>query len=197
MGKFQFGIDISLLQKGDKRSFEKVFLEFSDVLYHLSLQYVQKEEIAEEMVQDAFVKLWDIRENINDNKNLKNFLYTITKNNCLNYLRSQKTILQTKQDLKYIEMQLNYDALNLLASDNLEFEELQNKIETAINKLPEDIQTVFIMSRFEDLKYKEIANKLNISQKTVEARMSKALAILRTDLKDYLFYIYLITNILS
>ncbi len=197
MGKFQFGIDISLLQKGDKRSFEKVFLEFSDVLYHLSLQYVQKEEIAEEMVQDAFVKLWDIRENINDNKNLKNFLYTITKNNCLNYLRSQKTILQTKQDLKYIEMQLNYDALNLLASDNLEFEELQNKIETAINKLPEDIQTVFIMSRFEDLKYKEIANKLNISQKTVEARMSKALTILRTDLKDYLFYIYLITNILS
>ncbi len=197
MGKFQFGIDISLLQKGDKRSFEKVFLEFSDVLYHLSLQYVQKEEIAEEMVQDAFVKLWDIRENINDNKNLKNFLYTITKNNCLNYLRSQKTILQTKHDLKYIEMQLNYDALNLLASDNLEFEELQNKIETAINKLPEDIQTVFIMSRFEDLKYKEIANKLNISQKTVEARMSKALALLRTDLKDYLFYIYLITNILS
>ncbi len=197
MGKFQFGIDISLLQKGDKRSFEKVFIEFSDVLYHLSLQYVQKTEIAEEMVQDAFVKLWDVRENINDNKNLKNFLYTITKNNCLNYLRSQKAILQTKQDLKYIEMQLNYDALNLLASDNLEFEELQNKIETAINKLPEDIQTVFIMSRFEDLKYKEIASKLNISQKTVEARMSKALAILRTDLKDYLFYIYLISNILS
>ncbi|MBI9057339.1 MAG: RNA polymerase sigma-70 factor [Labilibaculum sp.] len=196
MGKFQFGVDISLLQKGDKRSFEKIFLEFSDLLYHLSLQYVQKEEIAEEMVQDAFIKLWDVRDSINDNKNLKNFLYTITKNNCLNYLRSQKAILQTKQDLKYIEMQLNYDALNLIASDNIEFIELQEKIETAINHLPEDIRTVFRMSRFEDLKYKEIAEKLNVSQKTVEVRMSKALSILKIDLKDYLFYIYLITNIL-
>ena len=63
------------------------------------------------MVQDTFMKLWEIRETLNDQFNIRNFLYTITKNNCLNYLRNQKTALKHQESIKYLEMQFNYEAL--------------------------------------------------------------------------------------
>ena len=197
MAKKSFHIHIEALKRGEKKAFEKVYLEFFDVLYHLSLQYLEREDLAEESVQDSFMKLWEVRKTLNDNTNIKNFLYTITKNNCLNHLRNEKTVLKYQQNLKYLEMQFNYEALEKMGDQILQFDELQKKIEEGIDKLPEEVKKVFVMNRFEDLKYREIAEKLEISPKTVEARISKALVSLRKDLKDYLFVIYLITDLLS
>ena len=197
MAQKSFFINIETLKRGEKKAFEKVYLEFFDVLYHLSLQYLEREDLAEEAVQDSFMKLWEVRETLNNTTNIKNFLYTITKNNCLNHLRNEKTILKHQQQLKFLEMQFNYEALDKLGDEVLRFDELQKRIEAAIEKLPEDVKQVFMMNRFEELKYREIAEKLEISPKTVEARISKALVSLRKDLKDYLFLIYLITDLLS
>lgn len=187
---------IPALRRGEKEAYLEVYNDFYGLIFHLSLQYLRDQRISEEIVQDTFVKLWEIRETLNDQFSLRNFLYTITKNNCLNYLRNQKIILKHQENLKYLEMQFNYEALEKLGS-YMEFEELRQKIDRAIASLPDEIRETFLLSRFEELQYKEISERLSVSIKTVEARMTKALKILRSELKDFLAVIYLITNILS
>ncbi len=184
------------LREGKKSAYEEIYNDYFGVIYHLSLQYLHDKAIAEEIVQDSFMKLWEIRETLNDQFNIRSFLYTITKNNCLNNLRNQKIALKHLENLKYLEMQFNYEALEKIGN-YLEFEALSEKVDQAIASLPEDLQDTFRLSRFDELSYKEIAVKLTISVKTVEARMSKALRILRHELKDYLAVICLITKILS
>ena len=189
-------LDIPSLRNGEKKAYEEVYNEFFGVLYHLCLQYLQDEKVAEEIVQDTFLKLWEIRETLNDQINIRNFLYTITKNNCLNYLRNQKIAMKHLENMKYLEMQFNYEALEKLGN-YLQFDELRNKIEEAILKLPAEVIETFKLSRFEELSYREISERQGISIKTVEARISKALRILRIELKDYLPLLYLITRIFS
>jgi RNA polymerase sigma-70 factor (ECF subfamily) len=189
-------LNIPLLRKGDKKAYEAVYDEFFGVLYHLCLNYLHDEKVAEELVQDTFMKLWEIRETLNDQINIRNFLYTITKNNCLNYLRNQKISLKHQENMKYLEMQFNYEALERLGN-YLQFEELREKIDEAISKLPAEVIETFKLSRFEELSYREIAEQQGISIKTVEARISKALRILRVELRDYLPMVYLISKIIS
>ncbi len=188
--------NITALRKGEKKAYEEIYTEFFGVLYHLCLQYLHNEKIAEELVQDTFLKLWEIRETLNEQINIRSFLYTITKNNCLNHLRNQKISLKHQENIKYMEMQFNYEALEKLGN-YIQFEELRNKIDDAISKLPSEIIGTFRLSRFEEFSYKEIAEHQGISIKTVEARISKALRILRVELKDYLPLIYLISSIMS
>lgn len=191
-----FKLDIHSLQKGEKKAYEAVYNEFFGVLYHLCLNYIHDARVSEEIVQDTFLKIWEIRETLNEQVNIRNFLYTITKNNCLNYLRNQKISLKHQENIKYLEMQFNYEALEKLGN-YLQFEELRNKIEEAVDMLPAEIRETFRLSRFEELSYREIADKQVISIKTVEARISKALRILRVELKDYLPVVYLISKIIS
>lgn len=191
-----FQLNIPLLRKGDKKAYEAVYDEFFGVLYHLCINYLHDDKVSEELVQDTFMKLWEIRETLNDQINIRNFLYTITKNNCLNYLRNQKISLKHQENIKYLEMQFNFEALEKLGN-YLQFEELREKIDEAISKLPAEVIETFKLSRFEELSYREIADQQGISVKTVEARISKALRILRVELKDYLPVVYLISKIIS
>lgn len=184
------------LRKGEKLAFGEIYNDFFGVIYRLSLQYLRDEKVSEEIVQETFMKLWEIRETLNDQFNIRNFLYTITKNNCLNYLRNQKIALKHHENIKYLEMRFNYEALEKLGN-YIEFEELRERIDYAIAALPDDLRETFLLSRFEELQYKEIAEKQFVSVKTVEARITKALRILRHELKDYLPFICLITNLLS
>jgi len=184
---------IPFLREGEKIAFEEIYNDFFGVMHHLSVQYLHDQKVSEEIVQDTFMKLWEIRETLNEQFNIRNFLYTITKNNCLNYLRNQKIALKHQQNIKYLEIQFNFEALERLGS-YMEFEELREKIDNAIAALPDDLRETFLLSRFEELHYKEIADKQSISIKTVEARMSKALRILRFELKDYVTLICLISN---
>ena len=196
MIKPNFQLNIPSLRKGEKKAFEAVYNEFFGVLYHLCLNYLHDEKVSEELVQDTFMKLWEIRETLNDQINIRNFLYTITKNNCLNQLRNQKISLKHQENMKYLEMQFNYEALEKLGN-YLQFEELRSKIDDAISKLPAELIETFQLSRFEELSYREIAEQQGISIKTVEARISKALRILRVELKDYLPVVYLLSRIIS
>jgi RNA polymerase sigma-70 factor (ECF subfamily) len=101
------------------------------------------------------------------------------------------------KDYHYLELQYNYEALEKIGENYIEFQELKEKIDLAIHELPEDLRIVFEMNRFRDMRYKDIAMTLDLSEKTVEARMTKALKILRGKLKDYLPLIYLVSKILS
>jgi RNA polymerase sigma-70 factor, ECF subfamily len=194
--QFMFG-QILQLGKDDKNSFKIIFNDLYQPLCHLSQHYLEDQDEAKGVVQEAFVKLWEIRHELTPNSNLRNFLFTLVKNNCLNILNRRQILLKHHEKIRWMEMRYQYESLNRLGDNYLEFNELKEKIDLAVRNLPEHCRVVFEMSRFEDLRNREIAEKLGVTQKTVEAHLTKALKILRNDLKDYLPVIAVITKILS
>ena len=188
---------VSQLAKNGKNGFRNIFQMYYQPLVHLSISYLKDEDEAKSVVQEAFIKLWEIRYELHPDSNLRNFLFTLVKNNCLNILKRRQIILKHHEEIKWMEMHYQYESLSRIGENYLEFNELKEKIDLAIKNLPEHCRIVFEMSRFEDLKNREIAEKLSISQKTVEAHLTKALKILRNDLKDYLPVIIAITKIFN
>tara|TARA_R110002050_G_scaffold187015_2_gene321424 strand:- start:92301 stop:92882 length:582 start_codon:yes stop_codon:yes gene_type:complete len=181
----------------EKEDFREIFREYFHPLYHLSRNYLENEDEAKEVVQESFVKLWQIRNEINADSNLRNFLFTLVKNNCLNILKRRQILLKHHEEIRKIEMHYQFESLSRMGEGFLEFKELKEKIDLAIRNLPEHCRFVFEMSRFEELKNREIAEKLGITQKTVEAHLTKALKILRIELKEYLPVIAAIWGILN
>ena len=151
-------------------------------------KFVPDIEISKEIVHSVFVKLWDKRETLDVSDNLKPYLFRSVHNYSLNYIRDNKKF---KQDVDWNRVENE----NLSEQDPLEQQQLSEKINSAINLLPERCKQVFLLSKFDNLKYKEIAEKLNISIKTVEAQMSKALSVLRKELKDLIKLIIFIISL--
>lgn len=189
-------IDIPGLKSGKKKAFEAIYLDFFDMLFYLAVGYISDRERARELVQDAFMKLWEHRETISNQTNIKNYLYTIVKNSCLNDLREREIIARNNREYLIPELKYRQEALEGFADSFSDVESLMEVVEKAIEGLPDDIRTTFRLNRYENLTYKEISEKLDISPKTVEARISKALKMLRSDLKEYLplvqlFFVFL------
>lgn len=183
-----------ILQKivsGEESSFEKVYHYYYPRLLYFAKQYLLDTEGSRNIVQDVFTELWDKRNSLREDTNLNAWLFTVTKN------KSLKTISQLKSQQNYgnhilsRQLEANYKSLADFDTSNFAFGELQNQIQISLDKLPPACRKVFEMSRFEDKKNREIAEELNLSIKTVEAQISKALRSLKADLKDYLplFYI--------
>jgi len=183
-----------LLQKiifGDKSSFEQVYRYYYPRLIYFARQYLFDVEASKNIVQDVFTELWDKRNTLRTDTNLNAWLFTVTKNKSLKTISHLKSQQNYDNYIRIRLLDVNYKALTDFDTSNLVFEELQSQIQAALDKLPPACRKVFEMSRFEDKKNKEIAEELNLSIKTVEAQISKALRSLKTDLKDYLplFYI--------
>ena len=196
--RFRFMIDrIFQLTKDEKNHFRNIFQNYYQPLYHLSLSYLEDEDEAKGVVQDAFVKLWEIRNELRAGSNLRNFLFTLVKNNCLNILKRRQILLKHHETIRLMELHYQYESLDRMSDNYLELKELQEKITVAVQNLPEHCRIVFEMSRFDELKNREIAEKLGISQKTVEAHLTKALKILRNELRDYLPVIVALYKILN
>lgn len=138
-------------------------------------------DTAREVVQESFLQLWEKRETIEPDKPVRSYLYTTVHNRSLNYLRNNN---------KYSAELLEIENLNVTSvaetHHSMETSELQARINAAIEQMPEKCREIFVMNRFENLKYNEIAQIRSLSVKTVEAQMSKALQIMRTHLADYL-----------
>ena len=181
---FQKEFDLPGLVRGEKKAFESIYMDFYDMLFHLASGYTGNHEIAREIVQDTFLKLWEYREQLNKKTNIKNFLYTLTKNSSLNYLKQQEVISRNNRDYLVTELKYRQEALAGFPDDSEGLEELIDRVDTAIERLPEEVKITFKMNRFEGLTYRQIADQLEISPKTVEARISKALKLLRSDLKE-------------
>ncbi len=162
-------------------NFEKVFKEYFQPLCYYSVRLVGDMDAAKDIVHNVFVKLWERRSEIHHDKPLRSYLFTSVHNRSLNHLRDHSRF--EARDISEIPL-----GSDLTADDhsNVENAELESKIASAIRSLPENCREIFRMSRMEGMKYREIAVALNISVKTVEARMSTALRQLRDELKDYL-----------
>ena len=183
-----------ILQKiisGDESSFEKIYLYYYRRLKYFSMQYISDSEACCNIIQDVFTELWDKRQTLHIDTNLHAWLFTVTKNKSLKMISQLKSRHNYDNYIKYRELDINYKSLDAFDTSDIVFEELQIQIKATLEKLSPACRRVFEMSRFEDKKNREIAEELNLSIKTIEAQISKALRSLKTDLKDYLplFYI--------
>ena len=175
------------IKKGDESAFEELFRKYFTGLCIYACEFVKKNEVAEEIVEDVFCKIWEKRKSLEVTVSLKSYLYRSVYNTSLNYLKSEKHHMKNQDNLAdNFENMLPISTPGDITSSSLLSEELEMKIEQAINSLPEKSQIIFRLSRFEGLKYSEIAEKLNLSVKTVETQISRVLKKLRVQLKDYL-----------
>lgn len=169
--------------KDDEEAFHTLFVNFFPSLTVFAKRYIQDLETCEDIVQDSFLKIWINRKKLDITTSARNFLITTVKNNCIDYIRKKET------EARYQEAsQLNRN--NLYSDDDvLALSELEVMLNAALEKLPEKIRLAFEKNRFEGKTYREIAEESNISVKTVESYMTRALRTLRKELKDYLpFY---------
>ncbi len=180
---------ITTLQAGDITAFEMIFKNFYQPLCNYAYSFVQDRDEAEEIVQATFLSVWEKRNNLSIHTGVKPYLYAMVRNASLNVLKHEKIKQQhAAVELAVAERSTESVSRTVMAS------ELEERIFKALNKLPEQCRLVFKLSRFEELKYAEIADQLNISVKTVENQMGKALKIMREQLKDYLPLLIVLMN---
>lgn len=172
---------IGQLAQRDEAAFEQVFKAYFKRLHAYAFSIVQDDAAAEEMVQNVFFKLWERTESLQITGALGAYLYRAVNNESLNYIKHRK--VRTAHSLYVAYSQ---PAQTEPASGQVHLKELEGQLRAAINDLPEQCRTIFQLSRFESLRYREIADRLGLSVKTVEAQMGKALKLLRTRLVDFL-----------
>lgn len=164
-----------------EQEFEQVFKSHFKALHVYACTILKEEAQAEELVQQVFFKLWEKKDQVNITQSVQAYLYRSVYNECLNYLKHQKVKKAHQSHTLHTANEASeHGAKELVAK------ELRVKIDDALKQLPEQCRTIFQMSRFEELKYREIADKLNLSVKTVENQMGKALKIMRMQLVEYL-----------
>lgn len=170
--------------------FEQVFKTYFKPLYAYAKTMVRDKDAAEEIVQQVFFRLWEKRDNITIQETIKAYLYRSVFHGSMNYLKHIKVREEYALYIKH-EASAENSALQ-----SLETRELKESLTHALSKLPEKCRTVFQLCRFEELKYKEVAEQLNLPVKTVENEMGKALRLLRLSLSDLLSVVLLTFHLL-
>ncbi|WP_289750974.1 RNA polymerase sigma-70 factor [Bacteroides acidifaciens] len=170
---------LSAVQHGDLKAFDTLFRRYYPMLCAYGHRFVELED-AEEIVEDSLLWIWENRETLVIESSLNSYLFKMVYRRALNKL-AHIDATQRADTRFYEEMQemLQY-------TDYYQVEELTRRIEEAIAALPESYREAFVMHRFRDMSYKEIAETLGVSPKTIDYRIQQALKQLRTDLKDYL-----------
>ena len=171
---------IEKIKQGDRESFNKVFRRFYAPMIRFCFRFVADSDIAAEVVQDFFVKLWTNRDKLNINTSFESYMMRSIQNGAITYINKERA-----------HSEINLKVYTEEGEANDPSQELQSKnLETAYRKIlanmPEKRRIVFQASRFDGMKYAEIAEKYNMSQKTVEAHMSAAIKQLKEGLKDYI-----------
>lgn len=178
-----------LLAKRDETAFEQVFKTHFKSLHAYAFTILKDEMAAEEMVQQVFFKLWERTATLSISGSVAAYLYRAVHNESLNYIKYQKVRADHRLQVAY-SMRAQAES----ASGKVLTTEMEKKLRDALNELPEQCRTIFQLSRFEELKYREIADQLDISVKTVENQMGKALKLLRAKLIDFLTLLVLLFN---
>lgn len=177
------------LETGDEFSFGIVFNTYHTRLYHFAQHYLNDEEASKDVIQEVFSVIWEDHKKFAEVKNLSSWLFTLTKNQCLKRIEHLKVKQKHIDFLKYRQLNVNQEVLKELDTSPLIFEEIEQIIKQTLENLSAQSRRVFELSRFENKKYHEIAAELNISQKAVEAHISKALRYFRKALKNYLPFV--------
>ncbi len=170
---------IGRIRQGDEREFESLFRSSYVPLVRYARTLIRDHDTAEEIVQDLFFTIWKDRKKLQIESSLNGYLYRAVHNRCLHYINHIKVVEKYARETAFSETEINETP-----SDILNYSDLQAKIAGIIERLPEKCGKIFCMSRFEGLKYSEIAQKLSVSVKTVEANMGRALKEFRKALAE-------------
>lgn len=173
----------AVIYHDDAHAFEFLFDAFYEKLLRVALYYLEKDELAEDAVSDVFFSLWSNRQKFSKIENLENYLFTMTKNKCLSALRNKgKVVFGDDQLITSQQIVLENPESNLISDEFVRF------YNDRINELPPKCKLVYLMVKEDGLKYKEVAEILNISVKTVENQMTKAIRHIRKCLSSYQKY---------
>jgi len=174
------------IKKNDNAAFRQLFDAYYKYLTVTAYRYLHEGEKAKDMAQDAFVELWNRRETLTITSGLKAYLRQVVVNKCLNYIKREKRLDFSENAM------LPEKLITPAATDNLEYEDTRKTVQDAIDTLPEKCRIIFCMSRFDEKSHKEIAAELNISTKTIENQITRALKTLRSVLsvKAFVFLIF-------
>lgn len=171
--------------KDDTEAFKELFVNFFAPLCVYAQRFIEDRNTCEDIVQEVFFRIWKNRKSLEIKSSVRNFLITNVKNSCIDNLR-RKDVEET-----YLLKQADKLLVGERSDEIYTTKELEEIINKSLARLPDKIRVVFEMSRFDGLTYSEIAIKNNISVKTVEAYMTKALKVLRVELRDYLPFVVL------
>jgi RNA polymerase sigma-70 factor (family 1) len=172
---------LHLVSEGDELAFRKIYNHYGSRLYNYTYRITEDEELSEEIVMDAFLKVWVNRNGLDEIIHFDAYLYTLVRNRAFNAIKrkAQEAVILNKLSLNNSEYQ---DTTEETVIHN----EYQHILSRAIDQLPPQQRIVFSMSRDEGMKYEEIANHLNLSKNTVKAHLKKALSTLRVVISNYL-----------
>jgi RNA polymerase sigma-70 factor (family 1) len=179
------------IKNSDKASFSIIFTQYYKDLVTFSFGIVRNLNTAEEIVQDVLIKLWENRVSLIIDRSLKSYLLKSVQNYSLNWLHHLKVQSQFNSYTKDHQSLFNNDTENYIMHS-----ELEQALQDALDKIPSEFAQAFRMNRFENLSYPEIAQKLGVSTRTIEVRISKTLHLLRNELKDFLVLIIILLKIL-
>lgn len=173
----------------ENRSFSQLFVDYQNRFVRFANSYVRDLATAEDIVSDAIIYYWENRNRLADDTNVPAYLLTAIKNKCLNQLQhihvKDNAFTEILTNAQW-DLELRIATLEALEPTELYTKEIHEMVHKALKKLPEKTQLIFRTSRFDHLSNKEIAEKFDISIKTVEAHITNALKLLRTELGDYL-----------
>lgn len=170
---------IRRIRQGDVEQFESLFRSSYVSLVRYARVIIKDSDTAEEIVQDLFFRLWQDRGKLKIESSLNGYLYRSVHNKCMHFIEHRKVIEKHAEEMSSMQQTTQEDP-----SDILSYEELRGRVTSILKKLPDRCGQIFYMSRFEDMKYSEIAEKLSVSIKTVEADMGRALKEFRKELKE-------------
>ncbi|MCD6091200.1 MAG: RNA polymerase sigma-70 factor [Bacteroidales bacterium] len=171
---------LKAIKKGNIQEYELLFREYFQPLLSYAVSIIKSEANAEEIVQDIFFGIWKNKKSLDIHTSFSSYLYKAVYNNCLQLLKREKRKLNYQQDGRNWN---NHESMN--PGEILLYNELSVKINKVVEELPENCKTIFKLNRYQGLKYSEIADKLAISIKTVEANMTKALKYLKRQMDEY------------
>lgn len=166
----------------DDKAFESLFYSLNTPLIKFSMMYIHQKEVAEEIVSDVFVKCWVNRKSLCEVRNIDTYLFVAVKNQSLNHLKKYSHIhlvqVEDTNELRFVKPFTPQEAL--------EKKELLFKMEQSIEELPQQCRIIFRLIKEEGIKYKEVAEILNISPRTVQTQLFRAMKKLSIVLSDYL-----------
>ncbi|MCP4727446.1 MAG: RNA polymerase sigma-70 factor [bacterium] len=171
---------IKKIRKNDSRVFEKLVGKYFEPLYRFAWRYVKDQQNAENIVQDVFLKTWLNRKNLDPSLSISSYLYRAVRNNSLNFLRDTKNNHYPIEDVDITGFSAKNPEEEFIEKDR------RTAVNSAIDELPEKCRIIFLMKKYDGMSYSEIADILNISQKTVENQIGRALKILRRNLTEKL-----------
>ena len=170
---------IGRIRQGDIGQFESLFRSSYVSLVRYAKTLIKDHDTAEEIVQDLFFRLWQDKGKLNIESSLNGYLFRSVHNKCLHFIEHNRVVDRYAEEMSYRQPEKQESP-----SDILQYRELQARIAKILERLPERCGQIFYMSRFEGLKYNEIAEKLSVSVKTVESNMGRALKEFRKELTE-------------